>query len=49
MGSQGNGMIARKAIWAVHEQLKTTPPEQLLVGIMWSGPSRSEQIGRAHV
>lgn len=43
MGSQGNGMIARKAIWAIHEQLKTTPADQLLVGVMWSGPSRSEQ------
>jgi hypothetical protein len=43
LGSQGNGMISRKAIHAVHTALKTTPSKKLLVGIMWSGPSRHEQ------
>lgn len=43
MGSQGNGMISRKVIHAVHEQLKQTCADDILVGIMWSGPSRHEQ------
>ena len=41
LGSQGNGMISRKAIHAVHNALKThKPDDKMLVGIMWSGPSR---------
>ena len=41
--SQGNGLIARKAIYAVQEALKSgIKPEDLLVGIMWSGPDRHD-------
>mgnify|MGYP005646698153 FL=1 len=43
MGSQGNGMISRQVIHSVHEQLKHTSADNILVGIMWSGPSRHEQ------
>lgn len=49
MGSEGNGMIARRVIHAVHEQLKTTPAEDILVGVMWSGPSRHEQYNSTKV
>ncbi len=42
-GSEGNGMISRRIIHAVHEQLKHTSADNILVGIMWSGPSRHEQ------
>lgn len=40
--SSGNGLIARKVYHAVHEKLKTTDSENILVGVMWSGPSRME-------
>lgn len=43
MGSEGNGMISRRVIHAVHTQLKTIPAEEIIVGVMWSGPSRHEQ------
>jgi len=43
LGCQGNGMISRKVLYHIHKQLKTSKPEDLLVGIMWSGPSRHEQ------
>lgn len=43
LGSQGNGLIARKAIHAVHTALKDGyQPEEILVGIMWSGPDRHD-------
>jgi hypothetical protein len=42
MGSQGNGLISRKVIYEVIEELKTTRPEDMLVGVMWSGPSRHD-------
>lgn len=41
--SQGNGMISRKVIHAVHNVLKENSSDDLLVGIMWSGPDRHEQ------
>ena len=40
LGSQGNGLISRRIIYAVTEALKTTAAENILVGIMWSGPDR---------
>jgi hypothetical protein len=40
--AQGNGLISRKIIYTVSESLKTTYPEDILVGIMWSGPSRHD-------
>jgi hypothetical protein len=42
MGSQGNGLISRRIIYQVMEELKTTNPEDMLVGIMWSGPDRHD-------
>lgn len=42
MGSQGNGLISRKIIYQVTEALKTTLPDDILVGIMWSGPDRHD-------
>ena len=43
LGSQGNGLISRKIIHGVHEQLKVRKPEDILACIMWSGPTRHEQ------
>jgi hypothetical protein len=42
MGSQGNGLISRRILYRVLEELKTTKAEDMLVGIMWSGPSRHD-------
>jgi hypothetical protein len=38
--SQGNGLISRKLIHRVTELLKENSPDDLLVGIMWSGINR---------
>lgn len=41
LASSGNQLIARKAVYAVSQQLATgVEPNDILVGIMWSGPSR---------
>lgn len=43
LGSQGNGLIARKALYAVYTALKQGfKPEEILVGIMWSGANRGD-------
>lgn len=42
MGSQGNGLISKKVIYNVEQQLKTKKPEEIIVGIMWSGFDRHE-------
>jgi hypothetical protein len=42
MGSQGNGLISRSIIYQVSELLKTTASDDILVGIMWSGPDRHD-------
>lgn len=42
MGSQGNGLISRGIIYGVVEALKTYKPEDILVGIMWSGSNRHD-------
>lgn len=42
MGSQGNGLIAKKLIHQVSQQLKHHKPEELMVGVMWSGVDRFE-------
>lgn len=44
MGSQGNGLISRGTIYAVCQALKTHQPEDILVGVMWSGSSRHDYI-----
>lgn len=40
LGSMGNTLIARRAITQLHELLKTNKPEEILVGIMWTGTNR---------
>lgn len=43
MGSQGNDLIARKAIHKVVELLDSgVAPEEILVGIVWSGADRKD-------
>ena len=42
MGSQGNGLISRSIIYGVVEALKTYNPEDILVGVMWSGSNRHD-------
>ena len=42
MGSQGNGLISRRIIYQVSEQLKISDATDILVGIMWSGPDRHD-------
>jgi hypothetical protein len=42
MVSQGNGIISRSIIYQVNELLKTTPSDDILVGVMWSGPTRHD-------
>ena len=43
LGSQGNGLIMKKAMWAVSNLLKQdVSPEDILAVVMWSGPSRME-------
>lgn len=41
-GAVGNGYISRRIIYQVSELLKTTSPENILVGVMWSGPNRHD-------
>ena len=38
--SNGNGLISRRLIYAVFDSLKNNKPSDILVGVMWSGPSR---------
>ncbi len=44
LGSQGNGLIMKKTMWAVSDLLKHEHvfPEDILAVVMWSGPSRME-------
>jgi hypothetical protein len=42
MGSQGNGLIVRRVQYRLHELLKAHRPEDILVGIMWTGRDRFE-------
>ena len=42
MGSQGNGLISKKVIYTVEQQLKIKKSEEIIVGIMWSGFDRHE-------
>lgn len=42
MGSQGNGLISRSVIYEVTNKLKQTTSENIIAGIMWSGPNRHE-------
>jgi hypothetical protein len=49
MGSQGNGLISRRIIHQVVEQLKHTSADNLLVGIMWSGPNRHDYFTEENI
>lgn len=40
LSAQGNDLISRKIIYTVTNLLDTVSPNELLVGIMWSGPNR---------
>lgn len=40
--SQGNGLISRGIIYNVIEALKKYKPEDILVGVMWSGSNRHD-------
>jgi hypothetical protein len=42
MASVGNGIISRRVIYTVSQLLKQHPADDILVGIMWSGPSRHD-------
>ena len=41
-GASGNGIISRTTIFEVLKALKTYKPEEILVGVMWSGSYRHE-------
>lgn len=40
MRSQGNGLIMRRLLYTCDRLLKTNQPDDILVGVMWSGPDR---------
>lgn len=42
MGSQGNGLISKKMMYALDNELKDKSPDDIIVGIMWSGIDRNE-------
>jgi len=42
MASQGNGLISKKVIYQVNKLLETRSPEDIMVGVMWSGIDRDE-------
>lgn len=42
LGSAGNGLISRRIIHRVARLLDTHDANQLLVGVMWSGPNRHD-------
>jgi len=42
VGSQGNGLISRGIIYNVIDALKTHRPQDILVGVMWSGADRHD-------
>jgi hypothetical protein len=43
MGAAGNGMISKRLISTCENLLKSKKPEEIIVGIMWSGPDRHHQ------
>jgi len=46
--SQGNGLISRSVIYGVQHLLKFHAPEDILVGIMWSGKGRHDYYCEDH-
>jgi len=49
IGSQGNALIARNIDYSVYQALQQYSPEQLLVGVMWSGSDRWECRPEPHL
>jgi len=45
-GAAGNGIISRKTLYAVTKALEKYKPEEILVGVMWSGFDRREIYSR---
>lgn len=41
-GASGNGIISRTTIYETYKALETYKPEEIIVGIMWSGAYRAE-------
>ena len=48
MASQGNGLIARKLMYTLEKSLQEYKPEEILVGVMWSGTDRHEFYGEEY-
>jgi hypothetical protein len=42
MASSGNGLIGKKVIYQIDKLLKTQQPEDIIVGVMWSGVDRHD-------
>ena len=49
MGSNGNDLIKKSIVAQVEEELKTTRPEDIVVGVMWSGPDRWSFYSQEHL
>jgi len=47
-GAAGNGIISRKVIYTITQALQIFKPEEILVGIMWSGRDRLEVYKPPH-
>jgi hypothetical protein len=47
--AQGNGMISRRIMYAVEQALKSMPAQDIIVGIFWTDPNRSEFYNERHV
>ena len=48
-GAAGNGIISRRVIYHVSQLLKINRPENILVGIMWSGRDRMEVYSKKEI
>jgi hypothetical protein len=44
LGSQGNGLISRKVLYSIYESMKLHSIDEIIVGIMWSGPGRGDYL-----
>lgn len=42
MASTGNGLISKKVLYNVENLLKSHKPEDIMVGVMWSGMDRND-------
>ena len=48
MGSQGNGIIMRRLLYECNLALKENKSDELLIGVMWSGPDRFDFYSERH-